>query len=201
FLIIIAMIASAWYLGQGPGLLFAVVFEAMLDYFSTAPVTMRSSVVIFNRLVLFVSLVLFASSRRASEKRLREQREWLQVTLASIGDAVIATDVQGKVIFINPVAESLTGWSVSDATNRLLNEIFRIINEDTRESIESPFGTVIREGIVVGLANHSLLIAKDGREIPIEDSGAPIRDQNGTILGVIVVFHDVSERRQAERER
>jgi PAS domain S-box-containing protein len=201
FLIIIAMIASAWYLGQGPGLLFAVVFEAMLDYFSTAPLTMRSSVVIFNRLVLFVSLVMFASSRRTSEKRLREQREWLQVTLASIGDAVIATDVQGKVIFINPVAESLTGWSVGDATNKPLSEIFRIINEDTRESIESPFGTVTREGIVVGLANHSLLIAKDGREIPIEDSGAPIRDQNGTILGVIVVFHDVSERRQAERER
>src|SRR6185436_17969112 len=81
FLIIIAMIASAWYLGQGPGLLFAVVFEAMLDYFSTAPVTMRSSVVIFNRLVLFVSLVMFASSRRDAERRLREQREWLEVTL------------------------------------------------------------------------------------------------------------------------
>jgi PAS domain S-box-containing protein len=201
FLIIIAMIASAWYLGQGPGLLFAVVFEAMLDYFSAAPVTMRSSVVIFNRLVLFVSLVLFASSRRNSEKRLREQREWLQVTLASIGDAVIATDVKGNVIFINPIAESLTGWSVSDAVNKPLNEIFRIINEDTRELIESPFAAVTREGIVVGLANHSILIAKDGREIPIEDSGAPIRDPNGTILGVIVVFHDVSERRQSERER
>lgn len=201
FLIIIAMIASAWYLGHGPGLLFALVFEATLDYFSTAPLTTRSYVVIFNRLVLFVSLVLFASSRRKSEKRLREQREWLQVTLASIGDAVIATDVKGDVIFINPIAESLTGWSGRDAANRPLHEIFRIINEDTRGSIESPFTTVTQEGIVVGLANHSILIAKDGREIPIEDSGAPIRDPNDKILGVIVVFHDVSERRQGERER
>jgi PAS domain S-box-containing protein len=201
FLIIIAMIASAWYLGRGPGLLFAVVFEGMLDYFSTAPITMRSSVVIFNRLVLFVSLVIFASSRREAEKRLREQREWLEVTLDSIGDAVIATDVKGNVIFINPIAQSLTGWPLAEALNQPLHQIFRIINEDTRGAIESPFTTVMREGIVVGLANHSILIAKDGREIPIEDSGAPIRDPNGRMLGVIVVFHDVSERRQGERER
>jgi PAS domain S-box-containing protein len=201
FLIIIAMIASAWYLGRGPGLLFALVFEATLDYFAAAPLSMRSSVIIFNRLVLFVSLVIFASSRRNVEKRLREQREWLKVTLASIGDAVIATDVKGSVIFINPIAESLTGWSMPPAANKPLNQIFRIINEETREPVENPFSTVMREGIVVGLANHTILVTKDGREIPIEDSGAPIRDADGKIIGVIVVFHDVSERRQDERER
>jgi PAS domain S-box-containing protein len=201
FLIIIAMIASAWYLGRGPGLLFAVVFEATLDYFAAAPLSMRSSIIIVNRLILFVSLVWFASSRRKVEKRLREQREWLEVTLASIGDAVIATDVKGSVIFINPIAESLTGRSMPEAANKPLNEIFMIINEETREPVESPFSTVMREGIVVGLANHSILVTNDDREIPIEDSGAPIRDPDGKIFGVIVVFHDVSERRQAERER
>jgi PAS domain S-box-containing protein len=200
-LLIAAMIASAWYLGRGPGLLFAIVFEFTLDYFSTAPFSSRSALVIFNRLVLFVALVLFASSRRNVEKRLREQREWLRVTLSSIGDAVIATDINGKINFINPVAEAVTGWNTSEAADRPLDEIFQIVNEETRAPVESAFATIQREGIIVGLANHTLLITRDGREIPIEDSGAPIRDADGKIIGVIVVFHDVSERRHAEQER
>jgi PAS domain S-box-containing protein len=200
-LIIIAMIASAWYLGRGPGLLFALVFELTLDYFSTAPLTMRSSVVIFNRLILFASLVLFASSRRKVEKKLREQREWLQVTLSSIGDAVIATDINGQIKFINPVAEVLTGWAMTLAAGQPLGKIFQIVNEETRAPAESPFAVIKREGIIVGLANHTILMTRDGREIPIENSGAPIRDADGHIIGVIVVFHDVSERRRAEQER
>lgn len=200
-LIIAVMIASAWYLGRGPGLLVAIVFELTLDYFSTVPYSKKYAIIVFNRLALFVSLVLFASSRRHAEKQLREQREWLRVSLKSIGDAVIATDIKGSINFINPTAEALTGWTLSEAVNKPLEEVFRIITEETRQPGESVFTIIRREGIVVGLANHTILLAKDGREIPIEDSGAPIKDKSGRMIGVIVVFHDVSERRRAEQER
>jgi PAS domain S-box-containing protein len=201
-LIIALMIASAWYAGRGPGLLIAILFEVVLDYFSGVPIlSLRFAAVFFNRMALFVSLVLFASSRRRAEDRLREQREWFRVTLASIGDAVIATDVDGSVNFINPTAEGLTGWTMTQAASKPFDEVFKIINEETREKAGSPFLAVKREGKVAGLANHSLLITRDGREIPIEDSGAPIRDAAGKVIGVIVVFHDVSERRRAEHER
>ena len=200
-LMILAMIASAWYLGRGPGLLVALVFEITLNYFSTAPFTAKSVVIIFNRLILFISLVLFASARKSAEKRLLEQRELLQVTLSSIGDAVIATDIDGKISFLNPTAEILTGWKMADAVGKPLEEVFRIVNEDTGKKVESAFDVIQREGTIVGLANHTVLIAKDGREIPIEDSGAPIKDTDGRMVGVITVFHDVTERRRAERER
>lgn len=204
WLIIAAMIAAAWYLGRGPGLLFAVLFEATLVYFAYAAnpqFTFKTALITFNRLILFGSLVLFASSRRNAEKRLREQHELLQVTLESIGDAVIATDIDGKINFINPTAEKLTGWTEAEAAGRTLEEVFQIINEETREPVESPFAIIKRDGVTVGLANHTALITRDGREIPIEDSGAPIKDDDGRLVGSILVFHDVSERRTAERER
>jgi PAS domain S-box-containing protein len=199
--IIALMIATAWYLGRGPGLLIAVIFELTLDYFSSAPYSTKYWIIVFNRTALFVSLVLFASSRRRAEQQLREQREWLRVSLKSIGDAVIATDIKGFVNFINPTAEALTSWTLSEAVRRPLAEVFHIVNEETRQPVENVFTIIRREGIVVGLANHTILIAKDGREIPIEDSGAPIKDHNGEMIGVIVVFHDVSERRRVEQER
>lgn len=200
-LIILVMIGSAWYLGRGPGLLIAFLFELTLDYFSSAPINGRFLFIAFNRMVLFVSLVLFASSRRNAERVLREQREWLQVTLSSIGDAVIATDFNGKVSFINPTAEAVTGWKSAEATGKSFDEVFQVTNEDSGERVENPFALVMREGKIVGLANHTLLITKDGRKIPIEDSGAPILDPHGKIIGVIVVFHDTSERRRTEQER
>ncbi len=203
WLIIITMIATAWYLGRGPGLMFAVIFEATLIYFSTLaqPFSLKLALITLNRLVLFGSVVLFASSRRKAEKQLREQRELLQVTLESIGDAVIATDIDGKINFINPTAENLTGWKIEEAEGRPLEEVFHIINEETRAPVESPFTAIKREGLVVGLANHTILITKDGREIPIEDIGAPIRDDEGKVIGAILVFHDITERRAAEHER
>ncbi|HKR61029.1 MAG TPA: ATP-binding protein [Pyrinomonadaceae bacterium] len=200
-LIIFVMIGSAWYLGRGPGLLIAFLFELTLDYFSTAPFTGKTLFFVFNRLVLFVSIVLFASSRRKAEKRLTEQGELLQVTLSSIGDAVIATDIAGTVTFINPTAAALTGWQAQEANGKPFNEVFRVVNEDTGEPVDSPFAIVEREQSVVGLANHTVLITRDGRQIPIEDSGAPIKDSDGKMVGVIVVFHDTSERRRTEQER
>lgn len=201
FLIIIAMIACAWYLGRGPGLLMAVLFEATLIYFSTAPFSSRTLIITFNRMLLFVGVVLFASARRNAEKELRKQRELLQVTLASIGDAVIATDLNGKINFINPVAEKLTGWLAAEACGKPLEKVFQIINEESRAPLENPFQKVIRAGVIVGLANHTILKTRDAREIPIEDSGAPIKDSAGKVVGVVIVFRDISERRSAERER
>lgn len=200
-LIIALLIATAWFMGRNPGLLIAIVFEATLIYFQSTPYTTKSAVITFNRLVLFCSIVLFASSRRKAEMNLREQRELLRVTLASIGDAVIATGSDGKINFINPAAENLTGWNSKDACEKPLEEVFKILNEDTRKIVESPFTAVIKEGATVGLANHTILISKSGEETPIEDSGAPIKDTNGKIAGVVIVFHDVTERRRIEKER
>ncbi|MDP3028538.1 MAG: response regulator [Deltaproteobacteria bacterium] len=138
--------------------------------------------------------------KHKTENKLREREEWLSTTLGSIGDAVIATDAHGHIRFMNPVAESLTGWKEGDADGKSLTEVFNIINEETRKLVESPVTKVLRKGVVVGLANHTLLVARDGAEIPIDDSGAPIRDAKGDIIGVVLVFRDIRERRKAERD-
>lgn len=138
--------------------------------------------------------------RRRAEERLHEQQEWLGVTLASIGDAVIATDTEGRVTFLNPVAAELTGWTQVEAAGQPLETVFTILHEQTRQPVENPVEKVIREGVVVGLGNHTILIAKDGSERPIDDSAAPIRNANGTMIGVVLIFRDVTEQRRAEQE-
>ena len=130
---------------------------------------------------------------------LHEQREWLRVTLSSIGDAVITTDTKGSVTYLNPVAESLTGWTQEEAAGIPLEVVFKIINEETRQTVENPATRALRDGLVVGLANHTLLIAKDGTERAIDDSAAPIRNADGEVAGVVLVFRDVTDRREAER--
>lgn len=137
-----------------------------------------------------------ALERKTEE--LQHQREWFEVTLSSIGDAVITTDTKGKVTFLNPVAESMTGWTSAEAIGNPLEQIFRIVNEDTGVVAENPVEKVLRAGRVVGLANHTSLIGKDGTSVAIEDSAAPIRDSKGRITGVVMVFHDVTQRRRAE---
>ncbi|RPJ05114.1 MAG: PAS domain S-box protein, partial [Deltaproteobacteria bacterium] len=121
-------------------------------------------------------------------------------TLASIGDAVIATDADGRVRFMNAVAEGVTGWTLSEASQKPVEQVFNIINEHTRLEVEDPVAKVIETGMIAGLANHTVLIRKDGREVAIDDSGAPIKDETGKILGVVLIFRDISERRQAEKE-
>ncbi|MHA1346452.1 MAG: ATP-binding protein [Candidatus Heimdallarchaeaceae archaeon] len=125
--------------------------------------------------------------------------ELYKTTLKSIGDAVIAIDNEEKISFMNPVAESLTGWTVEEAISQPLLEVFNIVNEETREFVENPFDVVMRTGVTVGLANHTVLIAKDGKEIPIADSGAPIKDREGNIIGVVLVFRDVTDERKAQQ--
>jgi PAS domain S-box-containing protein len=136
--------------------------------------------------------------RKQAQEALHEQREWLRVTLSSIGDAVIVTDQQGRVTFMNPVSQALTGWTQAEAEGKALGTIFHILNERTRLPVENPVEKVIKRSAVVGLANHTVLIAKDGTERSIDDSAAPIRDEPGKIVGVVLVFRDVTERRKAE---
>ena len=138
--------------------------------------------------------------RRRAEAKLHAQREWLRTTLASIGDAVIATDRQGRIAFMNSVAEALTGWTADDACERPVDDVFVIVNEGTREPVENPIEQVLAHGHIVGLANHTVLLAKDGVERPIDDSGAPIRDETGDLMGAVLVFRDISERRRTEQE-
>jgi len=138
---------------------------------------------------------------RQREASLHEQREQLHITLASIGDAVIAADSQGRVTFLNPVAVALTGWTEAEALGQDITTVFSIVNEHTRQVVDTPITKVIREGTVVGLANHTLLMTRDGVEHPIDDSAAPIRDAEGRLVGVVLVFRDITARRQAEAER
>ena len=133
-------------------------------------------------------------------EELEQQREWFEVTLASIGDAVITTDVHGRVAFLNPIAESMLGWSNTEAHGQPLERVFVIFNEDTREPVENPVAKVLQTGQIVGLANHTSLRARDGTEIAIEDSAAPIRDRRGAVAGAVMVFRDVTQRRLAERK-
>jgi diguanylate cyclase len=131
---------------------------------------------------------------------LAEQRERLQVTLQSIGDAVITTDAQGRVQWLNPVAERMTGWRSDEALGLPLEQVFRIVNEQTRVPCVNPVAVCLQEDKVVGLANHTLLISRDGTEHGIEDSAAPIRHRDGRVLGVVLVFHDVTEQRRLSSE-
>ena len=137
--------------------------------------------------------------RHQADRQLRQQREWLRVTLTSIGDAVIATDAQGRVTFVNPVAESLTGWKAAEAAGQPVQCVFHIVNEQTGEPLEEPVARVLREGRAVELANHAAVVTKDGRTIPIEDSAAPILDAANQVIGAVLVFHDVTEKRRAEK--
>jgi len=157
-------------------------------------------------LMMVVFIVIFAGATylvgkqvSRSSAELEREREKLSVTLASIGDAVLACDTAGRITYVNPVAVSLTGWSPQAAQNQRIESVFQIINEQTRAPAPSIAAQVLEEKRVVALANHTALISKDGRETPIEDSAAPIIDSNGTLSGVVLVFHDVTEKRRAQQ--
>ena len=200
-----AVLIAAYFGGFWPGLLATILSAVSVDYLFVEP---RYSFWIDTThdalaLTFFVLVGLFISalseSLHRSQPRIVANERRYSVTLSSIGDAVIATDTQARVTFLNPVAEELTGWSRVDATGQPLAEVFRIVNEQTRHPVEDPAAKVLRLGTVVGLANHTVLLARHGREIPIDDSGAPIIGDGGGIIGVVLVFRDTTERRESEK--
>ena len=134
-----------------------------------------------------------------AQASLHESEQRWATTLASVGDAVIATDLSGKVVFMNGVAEELTGWSLSEASQKPVKEIFNILNEQTRIVVEDPVSKVLEKGFVVGLANHTVLIRKNKTEVAIDDSGAPIKDKEGKTTGVVLIFRDITESKKAEQ--
>ena len=148
----------------------------------------------------FAVLVTDITERKRAEEALHKSEERYATTLASIGDAVIATDAAGKITFMNAVAEELTGWTFEEASMIPAKEVFNIINEYTRQKVEDPVAKVLDKGMIVGLANHTILIRRDGTEVAIDDSGAPIKDSNGNISGVVLVFRDITGRKRMEDE-
>jgi PAS domain S-box-containing protein len=157
--------------------------------------------------IVSFGVALLAHSQRGALARAvdaegaeRQERRRFETTLASIGDAVLATDAAGRVSYLNPVAEQLTGWTSADAAGRPLEEVFPIVNEHSRHALENPASRALREGRIVGLANHSVLLSRDGREVFIDDSAAPIRGKDGATEGAVLVFRDIGERRRMERE-
>ena len=198
-----AVMLAAWHGGPGPGLLALGLATVVGNYAFIEPYGSFGSdrpaliaTATFVAVSLFISYL--AGARRRSESREREGRRWFAATLASIGDAVLATDTAGRVTFMNDIAEQLTGWSAEEAAGHVFEEVFLILNEETREPTPSPVKRALETGHVVGFANHTVLVAKDGRETCIEDSASPIKDDLGEVRGVILVFRDAGEKRWAE---
>ncbi len=146
-------------------------------------------------------IIVFGEATRTAESRAHERRELFRVTLRSIGDAVITTDTEARITDLNEVAETLTGWPHNEALGEPLERVFNIINEVTRRPVENPATRALREGVIVGLANHTVLVKKDGSECPIDDSAAPIRNEQGHVSGCVLIFRDVTAQRLIEREK
>ncbi len=148
----------------------------------------------------FVAVFENITGRKKAEEALRVSEHRWSTTLSSIGDAVIATDTKSKITFMNGVAEKLTGWALVEANGRHIERIFNIVNEKTRHKVENPVVKVLEKGLIIGLANHTVLIRKDKSEVPIDDSGAPIKDKDGNVSGVVLVFRDISEKKKSEEK-
>jgi PAS domain S-box-containing protein len=202
-----AVAAAIWIGGLGPAIGVTLAGYLAVDYFFIAPrggfaIGGASDITGLIAYLLTCTLIVMIGERmRAARAREAESREVLRVTLHSIGDAVITTDVDGQVTYLNTVAGSISGWSPQQAIGKPLETVFRIVNETTRAPVQNPVQRALREGVVVGLANHTVLIRQDGTECPIDDSAAPIRDERGNVSGCVLIFRDVTAQRQLEREK
>ena len=183
--------------GLSAGLLCALAAMALTNYFITPPVG-RFEVPQVEEAYEYIVFALTATTVSVLAARGRQSRLTLEATVASIGDAVIVTDAYGRVTFLNRVAERLTGWTGREAEREMVSSVFNVVAEETRLPLPNPAERALREGIVVGLANHTLLIRRDGLELPVADSGAPIRDQYGRVIGAVLVFRDDTPQRRAE---
>ena len=201
-----AVAAAVWLGGYRPAIVVTTLGYLACAYLFIPP---RGSLVFDVQTVIGLAayvftcalIIGFGEAMRRAQHGANERREILQVTLRSIGDAVITTDNDGRVTYLNAVAESLTGWMQQDALGQPLDSVFRIVNEQTRRPVESPATKALREGVVVGLANHTVLIQKNGLELAIDDSAAPIRDEFGEVSGCVLIFRDVSTQRRQEQDK
>jgi PAS domain S-box-containing protein len=199
----LAVLLVAWYGGLGPGLLATTVITilAMIGQVLRPDFTSWQLV----RIPLFttggVLIALLGEALHAARRRVEVGQQRLSAVLTSIADAVVATDDKGRVTFLNPKAESLCGWTQADAVGRSLRDVLVIVDEETRRPLQTPVERVLAEDRPIGLANPTILIAKNGNERPIDDSAAPVRDQRGGLAGVVMVFRDITERRKAEKDR
>ena len=201
-----AIMVSAWFGGLGPSLLTTALLALAGRYFFIKPYGEftydRESLL---QTLVFVGVSLFigylASARRRAERHEQAERRRFQATVMSIGDAVIATDAAGLVVFMNGVAERLTGWNMAEARGKQLEEVFVIVNESSREATPNPVDKVLDTGRTQTLRTHRVLIARDATERHIDDSAAPIKDDRGETTGVVLVFRDVTDRTEAEQER
>lgn len=180
----------------GSALLANVLFVVPRYYFSFNNQALLSGALY---LISGFAVVYTGQVYRRSVRALQEQQDWLHTTITSIGDAVVVTDADGLIRLMNRVAEKLTGWPLTEARGKPLAEVFRIVNQETRQLVESPMEKVRRLKRVVGLANHTILLSKSGEEIAIDDSGAPIFAPDGTLTGIVLVFRDVTEQRKAQK--
>ena len=194
-LAVVVVVAAAWYGGIPCGLL-ATLLSALLMPLALPPLG-SFKIIAFADVVRLMLLVVVGIGATLIVAYMRRTAETLGATLASIGDAVLVTDASGRVKTLNREAERLTGWTEEEARGQPIEEVFRIVNEQTRRPVENPVRRVLREGTVVGLANHTFLIARDGTMRPIDDSGAPVRHHSGRVPGVVLVFRDDSARRSA----
>ena len=199
FLLLAAVVLSAWYGGPGPGLLATGLAALGQSLFSVPPYG-DDAVRTLLFLVVSAGICAAAAGRRRAEARVRDQREELAVTLASIGDAVVVADAAGRVTFMNAAAERLTGCRADEARGRGLGEVCSLVGEQSREPVESPVTRVIRDGVLTGRPG-TLLIRRDGQERAIDESGTPVRDPTGRVLGAVLVFRDLTERRSIERDQ
>ena len=202
-----AVAAAVWVGGYRPAVIVAILGYGACSYLfmpprgSFGPGDLGHVVGLVAYLFTCSLIIGIGEAMRVARLRANEQRELLRVTLRSIGDAVITTDIDGRVTYLNAVAESLTGWTQAEALGHQLDGVFRIINEDTRQPVANPAIKALREGVVVGLANHTVLIHKEGGERPIDDSAAPIRDERGQVSGCVLIFRDVTAQRRIEQDK
>ncbi len=207
FITLFAAVAfAAWYGGRGPAWAatafgaFAAAYFLFEPRYSFAIPRTEYQVGLAMYLIVCAFVIFVIGSMHGALKQVASQKRLYQTTLGSIGDAVIVTDAEACVAMMNATAESLTGWSLKEAQGMPLSDVFHIVNEGTRKEVESPVIKAIRAGAIVGLANHTILIAKDATEHHIDDSAAPIRNDLDEIIGVVMVFRDIGEKRQAERQ-
>ena len=199
-----AVAAAVWAGGYVPALVVVVPGYFVCQYLFITPrgvlsFDLRNLIGLISYLFTSTIIIAIGEAMRRAQARAAERSEVWRVTLASIGDAVITTDATGDVTYLNAVAETLTGWNTEDARGEPLETVFRIVNEHTRERSPNPAERALREGAIVGLANHTVLIARGGVELPIDDSAAPIKDAEGVVSGCVLIFRDVTARRDAEK--